>query len=222
MHVIRHMVSASALALGALAVLPAFAHEAGDWIVKAGVTSVMPRSGNGTVGKSMAPRGIDLDVNDSTRPSFSLTYMATRHLGVELLAAAPFKHDIRGSAADLGGDLGRIGITRHLPPTLSVQWHFLPNARVQPYVGVGLNYTTFFHTRPTGALRALGVDKLKLSDSWGLAAQVGADVKINDNWFLNASVRYIDIKTSVRLDGTKIGTAKINPWVATVGAGYRF
>ncbi|HLU03598.1 MAG TPA: OmpW family outer membrane protein [Advenella sp.] len=222
MHVIRHLVAAGALTLGAFTAFAAAAHEAGDWIVKAGMTRVMPTSGNGTVGKGIAPRGIDLDVNDSTRPSFSLTYMATRHLGVELLAAAPFRHDIRGSAADLGGDLGRIGTTRHLPPTISVQWHFLPDARVQPYAGVGLNYTTFFHTKPTGALRDLGVEKLKLSDSWGLAAQVGADVRINDSWFLNASIRYINIRTSVRLDGVKIGTAKINPWVATVGAGYRF
>src|SRR5690606_32177894 len=161
-------------------------------------------------GKDIVPRGIELDVKDSTRPSLSLTYMATRHMGIELLAAAPFKHDIRGHAPDLGGDLGRIGTTRQLPPTLSVQWHFLPEARVQPYVGVGVNYTTFFHTKPTGALRDLGAQKLKLSDSWGLAAQVGADVKINENWFVNASVRYVDIRTSVRLDGTKIGSAKIN------------
>lgn len=55
MYVIRHMVVAGALALGALTTLPAVAHEAGDWIVKAGITSVMPRSGNGTVGKSIAP-----------------------------------------------------------------------------------------------------------------------------------------------------------------------
>ena len=218
----RHTLIACLLGMGALASLPAAAHEAGDWILKAGVTGVMPKSHNGTVGKGIAPRGIDLDVNSSVRPSFSMTYMATKNLGIELLAAAPFSHDIRGNAPDLGGDIGRIGKTRHLPPTLSLQWHFLPDAKVQPYVGLGINYTTFFHTKPTGALRDLGVEKLKLTDSWGLAAQVGADVKLNDNWFLNASVRYIDIKTKVKIDGTKIGTAKINPWVATVGVGYRF
>ncbi|MGO1766075.1 MAG: OmpW/AlkL family protein [Advenella sp.] len=222
MYVMRHIVATCVIALGSLVAVPVAAHEAGDWIVKLGITRVLPTSDNGTTGKDIVPRGIALDVKDSTRPSLSLTYMATRHMGIELLAAAPFKHDIRGNAPDLGGDLGRIGTTRQLPPTLSVQWHFLPEARVQPYVGVGVNYTTFFDTKPTGALRGLGVEKLKLSDSWGLAAQVGADVKINENWLLNASVRYIDIKTRVRLDGTKIGTAKINPWVATVGVGYRF
>ncbi len=218
----RHTLIACLIGLGTLAGLPAAAHEAGDWILKAGLTGVMPKSDNGTVGKGVAPRGIDLDVNSSVRPSFSMTYMATKNLGIELLAAAPFSHDIRGNAPDLGGDIGRIGKTRHLPPTLSLQWHFLPDAKVQPYVGLGINYTTFFHTKPTGALRDLGVEKLKLTDSWGLAAQVGADVKLNDNWFLNASIRYIDIRTKVKIDGTKIGTAKLNPWVATVGVGYRF
>ncbi|ETF03358.1 membrane protein [Advenella kashmirensis W13003] len=219
---VRHIAVACTVAVGSLLATPAVAHEAGDWIVKAGLTSVMPTSDNGTVGKAIAPRGIGLDIDSSTRPSFSLTYMATRHLGIELLAAAPFQHDIRGDAPDLGGDIGRIGKTRHLPPTLSLQWHFLPDAAVQPYVGVGVNYTTFFHTKPTGALRELGVEKLTLSDSWGLAAQVGADVRLSENWFMNASVRYIDIKTKVRIDGTKIGTAKVNPWVATIGVGYRF
>lgn len=219
---VRHIAVACTVAVGSLLATAAVAHEAGDWIVKAGLTSVMPTSDNGTVGKAIAPRGIGLDIDSSTRPSFSLTYMATRHLGIELLAAAPFQHDIRGDAPDLGGDIGRIGKTRHLPPTLSLQWHFLPDAAVQPYVGVGVNYTTFFHTKPTGALRELGVEKLTLSDSWGLAAQVGADVRLSENWFMNASVRYIDIKSKVRIDGTKIGTAKVNPWVATIGVGYRF
>jgi len=174
-------------------------------LFKAGVTHIQPKSDNGTVANGT----VKLDVGSSTRPSFSITYMATRNIGVELLGALPFKHDIEAKG------VGRIGSTKHLPPTLSLQWHFLPDATVQPYVGVGLNYTTFFSTESV-------LGDLDLEDSWGVAAQAGVDFKLSERWFLNADVRYIDISSDVRLNGTKIGTTKIDPWVATIGVGYRF
>lgn len=205
----RAFALAGLCAAGALAPA-AHAHEAGDWLLKVGVTQVKPKSDNGSV----LDGAVDLDVNSNVRPSFTLTYMATRNIGVELLGAWPFQHDVRGS-----GGLGRIASTKHLPPTLSVQWHFLPDSRVQPYVGVGVNYTHFFDTRTRGALS--GSD-MKLGDSWGLAGQIGMDVKLDERWFLNADLRYIDISSKVKLDGQRIGTARIDPWVATVAVGYRF
>ncbi|MFT0531270.1 OmpW/AlkL family protein [Castellaniella hirudinis] len=202
---LRQTTLACALLAGVLAASPALAHEAGDVLVKVGVTHVEPKSNNGTV----ANGAVKLDIDGSTRPSLSLTYMATRNIGIELLAAVPFKHTINAKG------LGEIGSTKQLPPTLSVQWHFLPESTVQPYVGVGLNYTTFFSTKS-----ALG--DLSLGDSWGVAAQAGMDIQLNERWFLNADLRYIDISSTVRLNGANIGKTRIDPWVATVGVGYRF
>ncbi|OZI21267.1 hypothetical protein CAL26_27965 [Bordetella genomosp. 9] len=202
--------AALAALLAAACALPTYAHEAGDVLFKVGVTQVRPKSDNGSVLND----SVDLDVNNSVRPSFTLTYMATRNIGVELLGAWPFEHDIRGS-----GGLGKIGSTKQLPPTLSLQWHFLPDSTIQPYVGIGVNYTHFFDTKSEGAIS--GSD-LKLQDSWGVAAQLGVDVKFSERWFMTADVRYIDISSKVKLDGERIGTARINPWVATVGVGYRF
>lgn len=201
--------AAAVLGVGLLAAAPlAQAHEAGDVLLKVGVTHVHPKSNNGSVANGT----VDLNVGNSTRPSFSLTYMATKNIGIELLGAAPFQHNI-------DSNLGRIGKTKHLPPTLSLQWHFLPDAKVQPYVGVGLNYTRFFSTKSEGALA--GQD-LKLSDSWGVAAQIGVDIPLDKRWLLSADVRYISIESDVKLNGAKIGKAKINPWVATMAVGYRF
>lgn len=194
-----------ALVLGALAFAPVQAHEAGDWLFRVGVTHIEPKSNNGTV----AGGAVTLDVGGNLRPSFTATYMATRNLGIELLGAFPFQHDI-----DARG-IGNIGSTKLLPPTLSVQWHFLPDADIQPYVGLGLNYTTFFSTKSV-------LGDVDLSDSWGLAAQAGVDFKLSDRWFINADIRYIDISSDVRLNGTKIGKTTLDPWVATFGVGYRF
>lgn len=189
---------------------PASAHQAGDWLLKVGGTLVTPRSDNGDVLGGAAK----LDVGNDAQPSISLTWMATENVGLEILGALPFKHDIR--SRDLGG---KIASTRHLPPTLSVQWHFLPGAAVQPYVGAGLNYTRFFHTRTRGALNG---DRLVLDDSFGLAGQVGVHVPLDNGWFINADVRYIDIDTDVNLNSSKIGTARIDPWVSTLGFGRAF
>lgn len=202
---LRNSALAAAVVLGMAAAGSASAHEAGDWLAKVGVTHVDPKSDNGDVLGGTT----DVHVGNSTRPSFSLTYMATKNIGIELLGAFPFKHDI-----GLNG-MGNIGSTKHLPPTLSLQWHFLPDSSIQPYVGVGLNYTTFFSTKSS-------LGDLDLSDSWGLAAQVGVDVELNKNWFLNADVRYIDIDSTVKLNGQRIGKVNIDPVVATVGIGYRF
>lgn len=201
---------AAAFCLASLSAIPAHAHEAGDWLFKLGVTQVSPKSNNGSV----LDGTVDLDVSSNVRPSFTVTYMATRHIGIELLGALPFQHNVSGDAG-----LGKIGTTKQLPPTLSVQWHFLPDHTVQPYVGVGLNYTHFFDTHTRGPLAG---SSLKLSDSWGFAGQLGVDIKLSDRWFMNADVRYIDISSKVTLDGQRIGTARIDPWVTTLAVGYRF
>ena len=119
----RHLIPGlhlSLLAVGLAAVLYApqgQTHEAGDFLLKGGVTWVSPKSNNGSV----ADGTVKLDVGNNARPSFSLTYMATRNIGIELLGAFPFQHNI-------DSNLGRIGKTKHLPPTLSLQYHFLPVA----------------------------------------------------------------------------------------------
>ncbi|MYZ41623.1 OmpW/AlkL family protein [Schauerella aestuarii] len=199
------------IVLAAVLAAPASAHEQGDVLLKIGASQVRPTSNNGSVLNG----AVDLDIDNSVRPSLTLTYMATRHVGIELLGAWPFKHNVNASGA-VGG---QIITSKQLPPTLSLQWHFLPDSTVQPYVGVGLNYTHFFDTKATGALEGA---KVRLKDSWGIAGQVGMDVKLNDRWFVNADLRYIDISSKVKLNGESIGTAQIDPWVATVAVGYRF
>lgn len=194
------------LTLVSTALLCSGAAVAGDWIVRGGVHHIEPSSDNGQAA------GMDLDIGSNTRPSVSLTWMASDRVGVEVLGAVPFRHKI-----DLEG-VGNVGSTRHLPPTVSVQYHFLPGAMIQPYASVGLNYTRFFHTRTT---RALSGSKLKLEDSWGLAGQVGVDIPLSERWLVGADVRHMDIDSDVKLDGAKVGKANIDPWAYGLYVGYR-
>ena len=122
----------------ALTMTTAFAVPAGIWSVAAGAHYVDPKSDNGTL-----DNGLSVDVDGDVRPTISGEYFFANNVGVELLAAIPFHHDITLKTGDTTIDAE----TQHLPPTLSVQYHFdgydLP-MNVKPFVGVGVNYTTFF------------------------------------------------------------------------------
>lgn len=195
----------SALVLAASAAAPAMAQSKGEWTIGAGVHQVAPKSDNG----SLAGGTLAVDVGNDVKPTITGEYFIADNLGIEVLAALPFKHDI-----NIAG-LGRVGSTKHLPPVVSLQYHFNSAGKVSPFIGAGLNYTTFFSESTGGALAG---SKLKLDDSFGLAAHVGLDFNISPKAAIRVDARWADIDTDVKLDGAKLGTVNIDPLV--YGASY--
>ncbi len=186
----------------------AVAHEAGSVIVRGGSIMVVPKA-------STNSDTFKFDVNSNAQLGLTATYMATENIGIELLAATPFSHEIT-----LGNKL--VGKTKHLPPSLYAQYYFLnKDASARPYVGAGVNYTTFFSEKAI----LDGVTDLKLKDSWGMAFNAGVDIKLADNLFLNTSVWYAKIKSKATF---KLGSdehkvdVKLDPTVFFLGLGYRF
>ena len=202
------LLSALAAAL-ALAAAPAMAQSKGDWTIGAGVHQVAPKSNNG----SLAGGTLKVDVDNDVKPTITGEYFIADNLGIEILAALPFKHDI-----NIAG-LGNVGSTKHLPPAVSLQYHFNSKGKVSPFVGAGINYTTFFSEKTSGALAG---SKLKMDDSWGLAAHAGLDFAINDKGSLRVDVRWMDIDSKVKLDGEKIGTVNIDPLAYGVSYVFKF
>lgn len=189
-------------ALVALAA-PAFAQSQGDWTVGVGVGYLNPKSDNGTLA------GQKTEIDSDTRPIFTAEYFIRDNLGIELLAATPFKHTVT-----LGGST-EAGTVKHLPPTLSLNYHFPTNSAWKPYVGAGLNYTIFFDEQS-----ALG--DLKVDDSFGVSLQAGLDYMVSDNGAVRLNVRWFDIDTDVKLNGTKIGKADIDPFLVGVSYVHKF
>ena len=225
----RTFASALALAAALFMAVPASAHEAGDWLFRFGGSNVDPKSDNGSIDLTgIADFGVqDVEVDDQWGVTFNITYMYTANWGIELLAALPYEHDII-----VEGLPEPAATVTHLPPTLSLQYHFLPDATFQPYVGAGINLTWFMDESKDRGLRfadeALGVTTgLDVdSTSFGLAAQVGFDYIINESWFLNLDVRWIDISTDATLTVNGANAAKtevdIDPIVYGIHLGYRF
>lgn len=171
----------------------------GPWMVRA--RAVHLNSAN----KDSTPLG--LAINDKTIPEIDITYFFSPNLAAELILTVPQKHTL--SAAGTA-----IGSLKHLPPALLVQYHFnAPGFR--PYVGAGLNYTRF-----SGVRLPAGVDIDR--NSVGPALQVGMDVPLSKNLYLNFDVKKVFIKTDVSAGGAKLGTFKVDPVLVGLGLGWRF
>ncbi|EQA7587719.1 outer membrane protein W, partial [Escherichia coli O104:H21 str. CFSAN002237] len=173
----------AALAVTTLLSGSAFAHEAGEFFMRAGSATVRPTEGAGGTLGSLG----GFSVTNNTQLGLTFTYMATDNIGVELLAATPFRHKIGTRAT------GDIATVHHLPPTLMAQWYFGDaSSKFRPYVGAGINYTTFFDNGFNDHGKEAGLSDLSLKDSWGAAGQVGVDYLINRDWLVNMSVWYMD------------------------------
>lgn len=190
-------------ALLATAAAPALAQSKGDMTLGLGIHNVSPEAGNSNTAAGL----INVDAN--ARPTLTFEYFVADNIGVEVLAAWPFEHDI-----NLVGT-GKVARTKQLPPTISVQYHFANDSGVTPFVGAGLNYTRFFDETGVGALAGTSVS---LDDSWGLALHAGVDFALNDRSSLRTDVRWINIETDAQIGGAPIGKVKIDPWI--FGAAY--
>ena len=196
----KHLVSAAALAL--FSAMPVAAQEAGTITFGLGVHNVDPKSDNGNLA------GMKASVGSSTRPTITAEYFVYDNVGIELLAALPFKHDVK-----LDGN--KVASVKQLPPVLSVQYHFVNNTKVTPFVGLGVNFTTFFSEDSD-------LGNLSLKNSWGLAAHLGADIALNEKAAIRIDARWIDIDSEVRLNGQNIGTANIDPLVYGMAYVWKF
>jgi outer membrane protein len=201
------------LLLGATA---ANATQAGDMILRAGLAGVLPTGDSDEI--ATIASGAKVEADDGYSLGITFTWMATDNLGVGVLAAWPFEHDIEGAGAIASADT--VGDTKHLPPTVTLQWHFPTGTNIHPYVGAGVNYTYFFDEDTTGALAG---ESLDLDDSWGLAAEAGVDFDLGNDLVLSGQLWYLDIDTEATVSGG-VGSfdVSIDPWVFMVGIGKKF
>jgi outer membrane protein len=188
-----------ALSLNAMAETP--------WLVRARAVHIDPADKSDPVaGTGAADR---LSVSSKTIPEVDISYFFTPNIAAELVLTYPQKHDVH-----LDGQ--SIGTFRHLPPTLLAQYHFMPGAQFDPYVGAGVNWTTFSKNKLLGGAASLE------HDSMGLAVQAGVDVKLSGNWSLNFDVKKIRLRSDVLIGGAKASAVRVDPLLVGVGIGYRF
>lgn len=198
----------------------AFAHQAGDLLFRAGSITVRPNEGSDNV------LGLgSFNVSNNTQLGLTFGYMITDNIGIELLGATPFKHDV-GT-----GPTGTIATVKQLPPSLMAQYYFgTAESKWRPYVGAGINYTTFFSEDFNDTGKGAGLSNLSVDDSWGVALQAGVDYNIDKNWMVNTSVWWMNIDTDVNFTSTDAAgnrtnhsiSTRLDPFAFMFGVGYKF
>jgi len=202
------LTAAVAALASSFAAAPVVAQEAqSPWLVRVRAVNLSPDNKSDQVGGTGASDRIS--INNKVIPEFDVSYFFTPNIAAELVLTYPQKQDVR-----LDGN--KIGTFKHLPPTLTLQYHFMPEAAFSPYVGAGINYTRISSVNLSGGLQ---LD----NSSVGGALQIGADYKINKNWLINFDIKKVQISSDVKTaSGTKVSNVKIDPWLIGVGVGYRF
>jgi outer membrane protein len=199
-----------ALVLAALGVSTGAAMAAeSPWLVRVRAVHINPADKS----SANAGAGIPADavtVSSKTIPEIDISYFFTPNISAELILTYPQKHDVF-----LGAD--KVGTLKHLPPTLTAQYHFMPAAQFSPYVGAGINYTLFSKTN-----NLVGNSMSLEHDSVGFALQAGFDYKLDKNWSLNLDIKKVQIRTDLNAGNTTVSSLKVDPVLIGVGVGYRF
>ncbi|MDD2712674.1 MAG: outer membrane beta-barrel protein [Simplicispira sp.] len=202
----KHAIAAALL--GSVLCASAFAQQTteGPWMVRARAVHLNSANGDST--------GLGLGINNKWLPEVDISYFFNKNVAVELILTVPQKQTISSNGT-------AIGSLKHLPPTLTAQYHFTDLGGFKPYVGAGLNYTRFSSVKFNPAIvTALNpsIDK----NSFGWALQAGVDIPLAKNLYLNIDVKKVQIKTDVSSFGAKAGEFKVNPVLVGVGLGWRF
>ncbi len=204
-HILLQRSAGAALLACCAFALPAQAQDA-PWLVRLRAVNLDSANKDST--------GLDLSINSKVIPEVDFSYFFTPQLAAELVLTYPQKQTLRSAGTDIGS-------LKHLPPTLTLQYHFTGLGAFKPYVGAGLNYTRFSSVQFNPAVQAAlkpSIDK----SSFGPALQAGFDYEFMKNTYFNFDVKKVRIRTDVASAGTGVGTFKIDPWLIGVGIGRRF
>lgn len=183
------------------------------WLLRVRAIDVEPNAGSSTITQI---GGHVSRISSQVVPELDISYFLTPNIALELILGTT-RHKVKAIGTALGDvNLGRVSL---LPPTLTLQYHLFMDKMIRPYVGVGANYTHFYHVNPGPTAQ-----RIHYKDSFGPALQAGVDIALDDHWMINLDVKKIYIKSHVDVSalGTVVSTrARINPLVWGVGIGYR-
>ena len=121
-----------------------------------------------------------------------------------------------------------VSSARWISPTLFLEYKFLPeSSNLRPYIGVGVNYTTFYDRDTTALGNAAfgGPTKLSLNASVGPAGTAGLAYHVSGHWNLYASYSIARVNTNLVADTAGvIRTTHIQfgPQVLVIAGGYSF
>jgi len=222
----KNMLKIATIAIAMGAATSAAALDLQNWSVKVGVNKITPKVTSGDMTAPSLP-GTKVDVGSDTQPIFAVAYNYNSNLSAELLLGTPYQHDVYGAGSIAG--VGKTGTVKSMPPTLFGQYHFLEEqAKLRPYLGLGLTYAYFYGETGSGALTALTntgsstPTTFSVDSAWGLSSQAGVIYRINEKWFTDLVVVKTYLKTTAHFSTGQTVEMRLDPLAVSLSLGYRF
>jgi len=207
--------TAAAAVLLALPCGGAFAQEN---VFKAGVIRYTTNSKTNGISGVGVPPGADAETGNATTLLVTYERALTPNVGVELVIGIPpkIKAKASGTVAFLGDD---VLSAKNVSPTILFNYHFgAAGDTWRPYVGAGINYTKFV------SIKSKLAPDVKMSDSTGLALQLGVDYAASKEWGVFASIAKLQTKSKLVAAGATVLTTEIDfrPVTYAFGVTYKF
>jgi len=177
------------------------------------LSGIIPDESGAILTAAGASTGLNVEVNDSFVPTIGIEYYINPNVSLELIAGSG-NHKVKAVG---GGTNVEVSELWHVPPTLTAKYHFASDQRVSPYVGAGFTYIWFASQE---GKNGFNVD---LKDDFGYTLQVGADIATKGPWSVNLDLKHIAFETDANINfGALKSKVTLDPWVASVGIGYKF
>lgn len=207
-HEHRSLHAAGAMALAVLLAVAAFPASAwaqdGDWLVRPHLAGVLIDADS---------EGLGLEVDNAITAGTDVTYFVTPKIGVNLLAAF-ISPEVE---AETEAETVSLGSVDALPPVLTVQYHFLDQGSVRPYLGAGGSLVAFFGY--SGTLEAVDAD---IETGFGPAVQGGVNLWATDRFAVMADFRWVWLLNDPEVR-TDIGDDELDfqHGIVSLGVGFR-
>ena len=151
---------------------------------------------------------------------FRSVYALTPELSAELALGLPPTTTLSGAGTlASAGTLGRV---TYGPAVLSLR-HALPAlGPLQPYVGLGVNYTLVLRSEDAF------VQQLDVRSAWGGVAQLGATLPLGGPWSLSLDAKKVWAKTVATGTLPALGgvatrsEVRLDPLISTLSLSYRY
>lgn len=189
------------------------AAEQTGWNVRLGATYVdMADKSDAFTALSINFPSSAVSVESKLIPEFDVNYVFNANWSAHVVLTIPQKHEVK-----LAG-VGSLGTFQELPPHFMAVYRFAPGQAFRPYVGAGVNFTLIWNTK----LSVAGVPLDLESSSLGLSGQVGFDYDLGNGKFINVDLKKTALRSDVLAGGARLTTAKLDPWIWSLGFGWRF
>lgn len=237
---------------GAFTSAPALSYEENDLLLRVGIALMEPKEKSNSLfitapAISVNNQPLDtlvgaktgLGIDNKLVVAGSLSYVLNDNWGIETLIGLPVELNI--TALGLGAlgldNVADVAKAKILPLTLSFQYYpTMHNSPFQPYAGIGVNYAYIADVDLDDSVEpAFGSPKIDFSfdDSFGYTLNAGVDWKVNDTWFANVSIYYLNLETDAEADviqsavlggadATLETSIEANTFVYFLTAGYKF